>query len=226
MNDLSIYYQNVRGINTKIDVFTRNLALSDYDIFTLSETWLSNNVTDAEFGLCANYQVFRCDRCSIRGTGIRGGGVLIAVKNKFPSRRLHLNNNSIEQLYIEISINSFSLIIGTVYLPPRSDIAVYNNHFDLLDNLMSNNPNSKFLILGDYNLPNIQWITVNNNIIPDLSNVNNFNSNILTSLSYINLTQHNLVYNRSGSMLDLVFSNINNVIVSPVMYPLVPIDQM
>lgn len=81
-------------------------------------------------------------------------------------------------------------------------------------------------MLGDYKLPNIQWISVNNNIIPNLSNVNNFDSIILTSLSYLNLSQQNLIYNRSGSMLDLFFSNINNVSVSSVTYPLVPLDYM
>lgn len=91
---------------------------------------------------------------------------------------------------------------------------------------MYNKPYSKFLILGDYNLPNIRWISINNNVIPNLSNVNNYNSNILNSLSYTNLIQHNLVYNRAGSMLDLVFSNINNVSVSSVVYPLVPLDRM
>lgn len=52
---------------------------------------------------------------------------------------------------------------------------------------MCKNPNSKFLILGDYNLPNIKWTSVNNSITPNLSNVNNFDSNFLTNLSYINL---------------------------------------
>lgn len=91
---------------------------------------------------------------------------------------------------------------------------------------MYNKCNYKFLILGDCNLLNIQWISLNNKAIPNLSNIHNFNSNILTSFLYINIMQYNLVYNSSDSMLDLVFSNINNGSVSSVIYPLVPLDRM
>lgn len=85
--DLAIYSQNTRGIKTKLDLFIQKLALSDYDIIVLTETWLSNDINDAELGLCPNYQVFGRDRCSIQDVQIRGGGVLIAVKNQFPCYR-------------------------------------------------------------------------------------------------------------------------------------------
>ncbi|KAF0746706.1 Reverse transcriptase domain-containing protein, partial [Aphis craccivora] len=43
-NDIFIKYinnlPNVRGLNTKLDVFSRNIALANYDIIVLSETWL------------------------------------------------------------------------------------------------------------------------------------------------------------------------------------------
>lgn len=91
---------------------------------------------------------------------------------------------------------------------------------------MQNNSNYKFLILSDYNLPNIQWVSVNNSITPNLFNTNNFDSSILASLLYVELTQHSLIYNNSGSLLDLVLSNINNINVSSVMHSLVLIDHI
>ncbi|KAF0751548.1 Reverse transcriptase domain-containing protein, partial [Aphis craccivora] len=57
-------FQNVRGLNTKLDVFSRNITLANYDIIVLTETWLRHEVSDCELGLLPNYIIFRCDRCS------------------------------------------------------------------------------------------------------------------------------------------------------------------
>jgi len=83
VNNLSVYYQNVRGLNTKLDTFIRNIALLNYDLIILTEIWLSRSVNDSELGLCSHYAVFRCYRHEIHGPDIRGGGVLIAVKVQF-----------------------------------------------------------------------------------------------------------------------------------------------
>lgn len=135
---------------------------------------------------------------------------MIAVKNRFSSYRLSLQNNSIEQLFVKINLKSFPLIIGSVYIPPRSCIEHYNVHINVIDNIMYNNSNSKILIVGDYNLPNVKWTSNNKHVTPNLLHLSNQNSNILAGFSYLNLLQYNLVYNCSGSLLDLVFSNIDN----------------
>lgn len=51
-------------------------------------------------------------------------------------------------------------------------------------------------------------------------------SNILAGFSYLNMLQCNLIYDRYGSFLNLVFSNVKNVNVSQVTCPLVPLDRM
>lgn len=72
----------------------------------------------------------------------------------------------------------------------------------------------------------ISQMLVGHLLIILLKNVNNLNSEILAGFSYLNLSQLNLVYIRSGSLLDLVFSNANNINVSSVICPLVPLDTM
>lgn len=89
---------------------------------------------------------------------------------------------------------------------------------------MSKYYNDKFLVLGDYNLTNVNWVSNNRKIIPRLSNNNLYETNIISALSYVNLMQNNLIHNSSGSLLDLVFSNIVNVNVSSEASPLVPLD--
>jgi len=86
-----------------------NVALFDYDIIVLSETWLSTSINNAELGLCNKYSIFRCDRCDVHGAGIRGGGVLIAVDKQFSCHRINQQNIQVEQLFVKISFKSYSL---------------------------------------------------------------------------------------------------------------------
>lgn len=125
-------------------------------------------VNNAELGLCCRYTVFRCDKSDVHGHDIRGGGVLIAVKVQFSCQRLIIQNNLIEQLFIKINLNSEYLIIGAVYIPPHSDINVYNEHVNVIDNLMCNYSKDKYLLVGYFNLTKIKWVIVNDKIVPNL----------------------------------------------------------
>jgi len=97
------------------------------------------------------FSFFRSDRGSTFGTNIniRGGGVLIAVKSHLPCYCIPLQNNDVEQLFIKLSTGSFLLLIGAVYIPPKSDINVYNSHTDTVNNLLTEYCNSKI---------NIRWL--------------------------------------------------------------------
>jgi len=118
------------------------------------------------------------------------------------------------------------MLIYAVYFSSRPDISLYNSNISNVDSLMHNNSDCKFLILGDYNFTNVNWVSLNNVATPNLSNVNNFYFNFLAGFSYLNLLQFNLVYNHSGSLLDLVFCNINYVNVFSVICPHVPLYRM
>ena len=87
-------YQNVRGLNSKLTSFYNNiLALSDeFDIFVLTETWLHNDVSNAEL-FPDDFAVYRCDRNFERLGNTRGGGVLIGVNNtKLTSTNIDVSN--------------------------------------------------------------------------------------------------------------------------------------
>lgn len=127
-------------------------------------------------------------------------------------------------MFVNICFKSFSLIVDAVYFPLGSDIGFYNLHVESLENLLYSHSSSKFLILGDYNLPVINWSLTNNKILPQLFNISSHDSNILSSISPTNLIQFYLLFNRMGSLLDLVFSNVSNVIVSSAANSLVPLD--
>lgn len=58
---LSFYYQNVRGLRTKLKtILTSATVNKNYDVILLTETWLNDNFDSAELGL-KGYQVYRTD---------------------------------------------------------------------------------------------------------------------------------------------------------------------
>lgn len=83
------------------------LLCADYDVIVLSEPWLYKEINDNELGLFPNYSIFsfRCDRGSVIGTNIGGGGVLIAVKSHLHCYRIIcilLQNINIEQSFVSL----------------------------------------------------------------------------------------------------------------------------
>ncbi|KAF0721394.1 Reverse transcriptase domain-containing protein [Aphis craccivora] len=103
-------------------MFTRNVSLCNYDIIIITQTWLFDNVIDAELGLCPLYTIFRCDRCSTRDVIIRGGGVLIAVKSQLSYRRIPILDYSVLFIFPPLAVypNIFALISATKHI--RTDI--------------------------------------------------------------------------------------------------------
>lgn len=76
--NLSIYYQNCRGLRTKLNTLYMNILGNSYDIIVLAETWLIPTINDCEF-IDQRYIVFRGDRDRNAIKRLDGGGVLVAV---------------------------------------------------------------------------------------------------------------------------------------------------
>ena len=68
---------NSRSIVNKLSNLQSFVYSSNYTIYCITETWLSESVSDFEI-LPGNFSIFRKDR------GSRGGGVLIAVDASVP----------------------------------------------------------------------------------------------------------------------------------------------
>lgn len=159
--------------------------MSDYDFIILSETWLYNGINENELDLIPNYSIFCYDKGSVIGTDIRGGGVLITVKSHIHCHRILLQNNN-EQLFVKLSIASFILSIGAVYIPLHSDINVYNTHTDTVNNLLIQYCYYKIITLGDY-ISGLHWLVDENKIVSNSLNFTNLETNVLANFLYLNL---------------------------------------
>lgn len=229
-----VYYQNVNGLRTKLDIVERNIALltPSPDIVILTETNLHPGVLDSSVGL-KGYNVFRRDRYNFVG-GPNGGGVLVAVKSGIAASELSVNSSNVEHLFIEISNLNTKLIIGVFYAPPRENIDVYNEHMSVVESLKSFYSSHEFVILGDYNLPNTLWSNYsdlsdslhadycgNDNVIQE--NVDT----VLNHFSFLGFHQYYPVYEKKGYTLDLAFSSLPEECVSGIVSSdsLVPIEE-
>lgn len=84
----------------------------NFDIFALSETWLSDLIDSSLINI-PGYQFIRCDRKS------RGGGIALYLKNNIKFSKIQLEaNDRLEQLWISCKINKQSTAIGVLYNPP------------------------------------------------------------------------------------------------------------
>ena len=99
------------------------------------------------------YNVFRKDRDG------RGGGVLLAFKDKNPIKELS-TPIELEVLSAEIIGDNSNLIICLIYRPSNCT-EQYNT--SLLTYLNSVNNSSDLPIIGDLNLPDVDWNIYNGN---------------------------------------------------------------
>lgn len=214
------YYQNVRGLRTKLDILRCNYSLINFDYCIFSETWLTPDFNDTELSLIG-YQIFRFDRNENTSRYSRGGGILIAVKNAYASKVLSVPINNIEQLFVLASFGKSKFILGGVYIPPSSVSDIYDNHIRSVEFLRDKYPKYKFIIVGDFNLPSACYDASNFGVKFSSSPQSD---SISFRYSFLNFRQHNHVYNYSNTLLDLVFSTYSTLSITLSLEPIVPID--
>lgn len=84
--DFKIYYQNIRGVNTKTHIKS-NFSAADYQLIALTETWLKSDFSSLEL-FDESFVVHRSDRDLTLSGKKGGGGCLIAIKNSISAMRM------------------------------------------------------------------------------------------------------------------------------------------
>lgn len=213
--NLSIFYQNVNGLRTKCLELSNNILINDFDIIVITESWLQDDILDRE--LCDNrYVVFRVDR-NLSATGkCMGGGIVIFVRTEMDA---YLNSDwsslSVESQCITISAcvigSTVDLHIITSYIPPDENLSYRVDCFRRHTVQFMNKYNhDNFLILGDFNLPCINWSDDCNFSFKHNGPraVHDVAVSLMDDFTYYGLTQYNYLTNKWGNVLDLCFSNL------------------
>lgn len=214
--NLNIYYQNCGGLRSKLTELKCNIQSSNYDIIVLTETWLVGGIYDSEL-VDDRYSIFRRDR-NLQATHKKdGGGILVAINKKFSAARyFEFEDNNTEQIYITLPIsNSKTIILSATYIPPKTHQNTYILHFNTLKSLYTKFPSHHFIIVGDYNIPDLRWSlhSTENHILPVA--VSNLHKELESTIMYMQLKQYNIIYNANGRLLDLMLTNYHHCICSP-----------
>lgn len=198
-NQLTVYYQNVRGLRTKFNDVSVSVLAEVFDIICFTETWLNEDFDNCDI-IDDRYIIFRQDRDYSTGMS-RGGGVLIAAKRSLRPKFIVQCNHVAEYVFVSITLDNMEKIIFCVtYFPPGSGIDVYLHFFNFFTrfNLYDN-----IFICGDFNLP----------ITGDFLNQLNLDlktSELRAFMLLFNLKQLNAVPNCCSKYLDLILSNLHD----------------
>ena len=146
---------NLQSINNKKAEVLLMLERDNPDIVVGTETWLKPEVSNAEiFPSC--YTIYRKDRAD------GYGGVILAVKTDFVSELINLptDDNDIEAVFAKITLtNDSKVIIGAVYRPTNNDLTYAEKLTTHIHHVLRKHPKAVNWILGDFNLPDIDWQT-------------------------------------------------------------------
>ena len=180
----------------KIDEVREILLSYNFDIFSLSETSISEDFHNAFFDI-RGYSFIRRDRKSGQGGGV---GLYIRDGIDF-ARRPDLENDETESLRVKIRLkNTKPLIFGTIYKPPDSSKHLPKNfNFFLSKTLQSiDSEKRESIIMGDMN---VNYLIENDHeVIKDIFTDNGFKQILNTPTR---------VTDQTSSLIDLIFVNNN-----------------
>ncbi|XP_062538218.1 uncharacterized protein LOC134206505 [Armigeres subalbatus] len=192
---VTMYYQNVGGMNGLVEDY--RLAVMDhcYDIIVLTETWLDSH----------NFELYFWN-------WVRGGGIIIAVSSRLKASVIEDDLfNTVEQVWVSIQLGGRKLFVCAVYIPPdrTRDLELIDTHCRSVffaSEIAS--PNDGIIVLGDFNLAGVAWVPTHNGFLrPDQehSSLHPGALKLLDNYSTATLSQVNCIVNENNRLLDLCF---------------------
>ena len=152
---IKIAHLNIRLLKSCEHLFLLQHTVEehDFDIFTISETWLDSTV-DNEVMQLPRFVFFLQDQ----GEHKSGGGLAVYIKDTFKATLFEdisgISNENFQQLWIKVQVQHCkSIFICTVYRPHGTTLAFSDSlSRSLLDMLLHGND---IIILGDLNCNNL-----------------------------------------------------------------------
>jgi len=180
----------------KLEQFNSILDSNPHTIICVSETWLQAHFVDSAITFSKNFCCFRADR-----TDRRGGGVLIAIPRKLKSFQLSSAScESFEGIITCCMSKSRKFYIANIYRPPGPDCR-FVEQLEAFLGCILNKP-EPFLLVGDFNLPHIDWLSCTTIMSPD-----NINYQFLAFVVQNGLQQMVLSATRGDAILDLILAS-------------------
>ena len=168
----------------------------------ITETWLKPFITRKQVKL-HNYVCQRSDRIK-RGRG----GAMLYVHNSFPVIDVKSYDDDINEVVI-CTIPTDKIILACLYRPPESTLDSFTEAIKFISDYLNSLDDCfkyKVLILGDFNLPDVDWTQKNS------SNLSQSSKTLLSFMGEFFLTQEVRIPTRIDNTLDLFITNTSNMI--------------
>ena len=153
LDNESIYSMNVQSLCNKLHEFDNFVRETKPAVVCVCETFFAPCLQDS--AVCpGGYKVFRKDRVQ------KGGGVAIFTRDDLFCVSVEVKSNvqDVDIVCVDVSLGSENLRVIACYRPPYysvDDIRYLENMLEIVSDLCSTI--SKFIIVGDFNLPHIDW---------------------------------------------------------------------
>ena len=205
-NTITVAHLNIRSLLPKIDILSDSCARFSSQqastILTLSETWLSEEISDASVAI-EGYSIHRKDRTS------HGGGVAAYVPSHLKiRRRIDLEVSEVEVLWLELRFRLRRVLLGVVYRSPSN--TNFLTSFEYITSRAASESNKSILLLGDFNCdvsaPSSPLTKQLNVIMEELQ---------LTQL----VSSPTRITANSSTIIDLIFSSERNLATSVASTP-------
>ena len=143
---MHIFHLNVSSLKRRLDEIHNFICDSTVDIIGFTESSLNRSISDQEVSI-SGFSLYRCDRYQ----QLRGGVAVYVRENLNVTRRIDLECNEIESVWLELHQNKTkSFLIGYIYRPPSSLVSWYDIFEKNLE--CASKINAHLMILGDFNI--------------------------------------------------------------------------
>ena len=179
------------------------------DVIFVNETWLNDTISNKGI-LDPEFTIYRKDR-----KDRRGGGVLIAVKtDSFKSVKefSHQNQEELEIVSTELRTLEDKKILYSCCYRLSDANSCWMDKFEYFLHIICDQYENA-VIAGDFNLPNINWVTMENTTgVNELFFVQMLNGHYLSQLNH--------TPSRGNNILDFVITNVpDNVNLTQILSP-------
>ena len=210
---LKCMYTNADQLSNKFEELLLFIKEKDLDIIAITES-LPKNHTHTPVFIIPGFQSFQCND---------GRGVCIFVKNSYEATTIpNLNSIFTSSMFLKVKLGKDKqFVFGSVYRSPNSSIEENENLCLQIQEVagLFRSLDHKYVITGDFNFPEIDWValTCNKNKDHRASKFFHVCQENFMHQFIKNPTHHRAL--QSPTLIDLILSNDQHFIGDPEFFP-------
>ena len=209
-------YTNTDCLPNKIEELEMFLHSEKIDIAAINET----NPKKSPPGEVLNFDIIPGYKCVYNSSG---RGVCLYIKNSIQfTRCLEIESLFSPSVFCKLSLSKKkSVLVGSIYRSPSSKDSDCNDLMKQLNHVysLSKSTGDKFILLGDFNLPDINW-----NDESCVKNIEHISSKFLEFVKVNDITQfitsptHHRT-TQTPTLIDLILSNDSHLVSEVAHFP-------